>query len=180
MLKKSMQKFITGNSGKGSISMNSREIELDFTIRPVTAEDESLIDDFFAVMGDESRAFFNRHDGNHQSAVNFCRNPEEKTRYFLAEADGAMIGLVFLWDLNTTIPWLGIAVRENLKGKHIGRKLIAFAQDYAREHGKGGIQLTTHIANLRGQSLYETMGFRRMGIYGPSGEFYYLFRYTDE
>lgn len=160
--------------------MNSQDVELDFTIRPVTSEDETLIDDFFAVMSGESRAFFNRHDENHKSAVNFCRNPEEDCQYFLAESEGIMIGLVFLWDLNTTIPWLGIAVRENMKGKHIGRKLIAFAQDYARKHGKGGIQLTTHIANLRGQSLYETMGFRRMGIYGPSGEFYYLFRYTDE
>ena len=100
--------------------MNSHDVELDFSIRPVTAEDEALIDDFFAVMGDESRAFFNRHDGNHQSAINFCRNPEEKCQYFLAESDGVMIGLVFLWDLHTTIPWLGIAVRENMKGKQQG------------------------------------------------------------
>lgn len=154
-------------------------LENEFTIRPVTADDEALIDEFFSVMGGESRAFFNRHDGNHQSAIDFCRNPGNKLQYFLAEADGIMIGLVFLWDLNTSIPWLGIAVREEMKGKHIGRKLIAYAQEYAKEHGKGGIQLTTHIANLRGQSLYETMGFRRMGIHGPSGEFYYLFRYTD-
>ncbi len=154
-------------------------LENEFTIRPVTADDEALIDEFFSVMGGESRAFFNRHDGNHQSAIDFCRNPGNKRQYFLAEADGIMIGLVFLWDLNTSIPWLGIAVREEMKGKHIGRKLIAYAQEYAKEHGKGGIQLTTHIANLRGQSLYETMGFRRMGIHGPSGEFYYLFRYTD-
>jgi len=159
--------------------MNSHDMELGFTIRPILPGDEALIDDFFAVMGDESRAFFNRHDGNHQGTLDYCRNPEENCQYFLAEADGVMIGLVFLWDLHTSIPWLGIAVRENMRGKHIGRKLIAFAQDYAREHGKGGIQLTTHIANLRGQSLYETMGFRRMGIYGPNGEFYYLFRYTD-
>ena len=97
----------------------------------------------------------------------------------MAEEDGRMIGLVFLWDMNTSVPWLGIGVREDMRGKHIGRKLIAFAQDYVRKLGKGGIQLTTHIANLRGQTLYEAMGFQKMGTYGPTGEFYSIFRYMD-
>jgi len=152
----------------------------DLHIRPVTAADEELVNEFFSVMGVESRAFFNRSDGNRKGVIEFCRNPSPTRQYFLAEADGVMAGLIFLWDLNTSIPWIGIAVRENLKGKHIGRRLIAFLQEYARSLGKGGLQLTTHCANLRGQVLYEAMGFRKIGFHGPSGEFYYLFRYTDE
>ncbi|MBR4865726.1 MAG: GNAT family N-acetyltransferase [Clostridia bacterium] len=151
----------------------------DILIRPMVAEDEDLINEFFDAMGGEARAFFNRFGGNQKNTLHFVKNPEENRRYWMAELDGKMAGYVFLWDLHTSIPWLGIAVREDLKGKRLGRRLIAHAQSYVRDTGKGGIQLTTHLANIRGQVLYETMGFQRMGIHGASGEFYYLWRFED-
>ena len=153
----------------------------NITIRPIVPGDEDMINEFFAVMGPESTAFFNRGRGNQNGTLKFCREQNTDRRiYWMAEdEEGKMAGLVFLWDLHTGIPWLGIAVREDLKGRHLGRKLIAFAQDYAAANGKGGIQLTTHLANLRGQVLYETMGFKRMGMHGESGEWYYLFRFGE-
>ena len=152
----------------------------DINIRLIKPGDEDMINEFFSVMGPESRAFVNRRGGNQKFTLKYCKEQPENQRFWMAEADGVMVGLVFLWDLDTSIPWLGIAVRENMKGKQLGRRLIAHAQDYARADGKGGIQLTTHCANLRGQVLYEAMGFTRIGVHGASGEFYYLFRYTDE
>ena len=149
-------------------------------IRLLTADDEEKLNEFFSVMGGESRAFFNRNDGNRQSALRYLRDPKPSVKYWISEEDGIITGLVFLWDLDTSIPWLGIAVREELKGRHLGRELISFVQDYAREHGKGGIQLTTHIANMRGQALYEAMGFRNLGFHLGNGEFYYLFRYPAD
>jgi len=150
-------------------------------IRQIVPGDEEKINAFFAVMGPEARAFVNRFGGNQKGTLKFCEEQDtDKRIYWMAEdADGKMAGLVFLWDLHTGVPWLGIAVREDLKGKHLGRRLIAFAQEYARKAGKGGIQLTTHLANLRGQVLYETMGFKRMGMHGESGEWYYLFRFGE-
>ena len=97
--------------------------------------------------------------------------------FWMAEQDNKMVGLVFFKEWNTSIPWLGIAVREDCKGQGLGPTLIRFAQDYALQAGKGGIQLITHAANLRGQLLYESMGFERIGVHGKSGEWYYLFRY---
>ena len=151
----------------------------DVRIRPMVAEDEELINEFFDSMGGEARAFFNRFGGNQRNTLHCVKNPEENRRYWMAELDGKMAGYVFLWDLHTSIPWLGLAVREDLKGKRLGRRLIAHAQSYIRDTGKGGIQLTTHLANIRGQVLYETMGFQRVGIHGASGEFYYLWRIED-
>lgn len=149
-------------------------------IRPMLPGDEEQINAFFACMGSDSRALFNRHNGNQNAALDFCRTQNtDRRQYWIAILDKQMAGMVFLWDLHTSIPWLGIAVRDDLRGKHLGRQMIAFTQEYVRSHGKGGIQLTTHPANLRGQSLYETMGFQRLGTYGASGEWYYLFRYTD-
>ncbi|MBR5445142.1 MAG: GNAT family N-acetyltransferase [Clostridia bacterium] len=156
------------------------DIPYPLEIRPIVPGDEEQINTFFETMVGESRALFNRHSGNQNAVLDFCRTQNtDRRQYWMALLDGQMAGLVFLWDLHTSIPWLGIAVREDLRGKHLGRTLISFAQEYVRSHGKGGIQLTTHPANLRGQSLYETMGFTRLGTYGASGEWYYLFRFQD-
>ena len=159
--------------------MNSHDVELDFTIRPVTEEDEPLIDDFFAVMSGESRAFFNRTDYNRKGALRYCNSPDPTRRYWIAEYDGKMAGYVFFMDYNTSIPCLGIAVRDDLQGLHLGTTLMTFAINHIKEVGKGGIQLTTVFANLRGQMLYEKMGFKCMGQYKNGQEFFYLYRFTD-
>jgi len=142
--------------------------------------DEQRVKDFFAQMGGESRSFFNRGrwNENHTLGV-FDPAKEEQYKnnvYFMALDGERMAGYVFLYDLNKSIPWLGIAVSEEWKGRHIGRDLMAQAETYAREHGKGGILLTTHTANLRGQSLYERCGYERLGMH-YSGEVLYLKRF---
>jgi len=152
--------------------------EMDISIRPIVPGDEGLIEEFFASMGGESRALFNRNDWNRTTVLQFCK--EQKVgyhRYWMAEYEGKMAGMVFLWDLQTSIPWLGIGVRDDLHGKHLGSRLIAFVQDYVKKEGKGGIQLTTHLANVRGQALYEKMGFELIGFSGQHNEWYYLFRF---
>jgi len=53
---------------------------------------------------------------------------------------------------------------------------MAHAEAHARELGKGGILLTTHIANLRGQGLYEGCGYEYLGVH-TSGERLYLKRF---
>ena len=154
---------------------------LDFdVIRPAEAEDEEMINEFFSVMGGESRGFFNRGDGNRRGFLSYIKDKPDSVRYWIGIIDGKMAGMVFLWDLNTSIPWMGIAVREEYKGQHLGRRLVAFVQDYVRKLGKGGIQLTTHVPNIRGQGLYEAMGFEKIGTHGASGEFYYIYRFRDK
>ena len=91
-----------------------------------------------------------------------------------------MLGFVFLTDWNTTIPALGIGVRDDLKGMHLGSRLMDLAIDEVKRAGKGGIRLTTHIANLRGQMLYEKKGFRCMGQYTNGLEVFYLLWFEDE
>ena len=147
------------------------------TIRLFTPQDRSLVEAFFNQMGGESRAFFNRGDCNRKWALKYFEEPENPTmRRWMAELDGQMVGYVFLWDLDTSIPWLGIAVADTLKGKGFGSRLLETAKAYAIDQGKGGVLLTTHLANLRGQGLYERNGYKRMGIH-DSGEILYLLRF---
>ena len=145
-------------------------------IRLITPQDLPLVEAFYAQMGGESRAFFNRGDGNHQFTLRALRGKTSDTAFFLAELEGRMVGTVFLWDTHKRIPWLGIAVAEDCKGRHLGRALLAHAHEYARSLGAGGVLLTTAIANIRGQGLYERMGYERLGQHS-SGEYLYLLRF---
>ena len=149
----------------------------DINIRIITKDDVNLVNEFFDQMGPESRSFVNRGDGNRRGILRNLNEGAENCVMWMAEKGGKMVGLVWLWDLNKRIPWLGIAVAENLKGAHLGGKLLAHAENYATENGYGGIFLTTHTANLRGQVAYEKAGFEKLGLHMGSMEFLYISRF---
>lgn len=143
------------------------------TFRPLTQDDRVLIDAFFDQMGGESRAFFNRGDGNRKTAHDYIEGRRPDSEYYVLEKDNKVIGLVFLWEVDKGVPTLGIAVHEAYKGLGLGRFLITRMIDRAKALNRGGIQLTTGIANIRGQSLYSRMGFEFLGTH-KTGEFMYL------
>ena len=152
-------------------------------IRPMLPEDRSLVEEFFQQMGEESASFFNRNRGNERRTLAFLEGRKPDHLFWLAEditEDGPkMAGLVFLWDIQTSVPWLGIAVAENWQGKPLGRRLIGATKDWCLEKGRGGILLTTAQTNFRGQGLYERCGFEKLGVH-HSGEFLYLLRFDRE
>lgn len=152
--------------------------DLDVVIRPFVDSDSLLVSGFFDQMGGETRAFFNRGDGNRETAMRFFLKGPGNNVYFLAESGGRMVGYVFLCDMHKGIPWLGVAVAEDWKGKHLGRKLLTYAHQYAMRHNKGGILLTTAVANIRGQGLYERMGYEHIGTH-KDGEYLYLIRFDQ-
>ena len=151
----------------------------DLEIREAKTGDEALINEFFDAMGGESRAMFNRRDFNRRGVLKFCAKPDKTRRYWLAIYGEIMIGYVFFLDFNSSIPALGIAIRDEYRGMHLGRGLIEFAKDRIKESGKGGMQLTTHLANIRAQALYEAEGFTCMGQCKNGSELFYLFRFYD-
>lgn len=142
-------------------------------VREHSDEDLALLERFFDQMGVETRAFFNHGDWNRKfMEQSIAGTSDEVSVSWIAEAGGEVAGYVFLTFADTGIPWLGIAIAENMKGRHLGRTLIQIAKDWAAENGKGGIILTTHVANIRAQRLYENCGFKRLGIH-TSGEVLY-------
>ena len=157
----------------------NKELIEKLTVREVLPSDTELIGEFFTAMGAESRALFNRRDYNRNGVLKYCRRPDGTRRYFIAELDGRMAGYVFFLSFDTSIPELGLALRDDLQGQHLGRELVAFALDEAKRNGKGGLLLTTHVANLRGQALYEAMGFVCMGQCKNGTELFYLYRYRE-
>lgn len=149
----------------------------DLTFRVVKNNDSAdlaLLEAFFDQMGAETSAFFNHGNENRIFMRNsLCGKSDTKDIHWVAILDGRVVGYVFLIKTDHSNPWLGIAVSEDMKGRHLGTKLIDLAKGYSRKEGKGGIFLTTHIANIRGQRLYEKCGFIRLGVH-TSGEFLYF------
>jgi len=148
----------------------------ELLIREFTIDDENLVKSFFDQMGGETKILF-RSDGNFKNAMRFFDKTSENTVYFLVEHNGIMVGYLYLWDMDKSIVWLGVAVHDTIKGKGLGKKLMAHAEEYAKKHNKGGILLTTHFANIRGQALYEQTGYEMLGVYGSNMEFLYLRRF---
>ena len=160
--------------------MNDKDITNDIKLRELRSDDENIINEFFDSMGGESRSLFNRRDYNRRGALKQCAKPLPDRKYWIAELDGKMAAYVFFLAWDTSIPELGIAVRDELQGMHIGKHLMSFALQTAKDSGKGGIQLTTHVANLRAQALYEDMGFVCKGLYKNGMELFYLLSFREE
>jgi RimJ/RimL family protein N-acetyltransferase len=77
-----------------------------------------------------------------------------------------MIGTVILWDWTKPVPWFGICSRDGWQGQGLGNRMMTCAVEYAKQHGKGGILLTTHKENLRAQALYKKYDFETIGVDG--------------
>jgi ribosomal protein S18 acetylase RimI-like enzyme len=158
--------------------------DADISIRLMTGADDDLFVAFYAALSQETLFFFSAHDPNpvklHELVAGI---PAETTiRRFAAVYPGEhgeeMAGYLFLWDLDRMVPWLGICVRDDFKGQGLGTRLMRHAQEYCRARGKGGILLTTHKENMRGQALYRKMGFEILGV-DPRDELLMIFRLDD-
>lgn len=159
---------------------NKIEIADGVVIRPIVPADKPLMEEFFKAMGGESRAMFDRSGYNSRTMLKYCDEPIPTQRFWMAEYEGKAAGYVFFYNYGSMIPELGIAVRDDLKGLHLGSRLMDYAIDHAKGAGKGGIRLTTLTANVRGQVLYERKGFKRLGLYTNLIELFYLLSFEDK
>ena len=150
-------------------------------IRELLSADLPMVLEFFDQMAGDTRAMFNRNDVNRLRAIEHLKRAQSDNEIHFAAVvpseDGElMVGYVFLWDIDKKLPWLGVAVREDWKGHHLGRQLLDYVDTWAKPKGYGGLMLTSVPANVRAHALYERMGFSYHGVY-PDSEFLYIKRY---
>lgn len=153
------------------------EGKLLFTYRLLADGDVGAVNSFFDKMGGESRAFFNRRNYNRRRAIDFCLGKSPYSRYFGVFQNEALAGIVFLLDADTGIPELGLALRDDLQNKGFGHELASFGVSEAKRLGAGGVYLTTHVANVRAQALYESEGFKLIGTAKDGTELAYLLKF---
>lgn len=154
----------------------------DSQIRELKQQDLAMALEFFDQMAGDTRAMFNRGDVNRLRLIEHLSGSGNDNQVHFAATvkdpagEEKMVGYVFLWDIHRKVPWLGIAVREDWKGHHLGRRLLQHLDDWAKPRGYGGLMLTSVPANVRAHALYSRMGFEYYGVY-PDSEFLYIKRY---
>lgn len=149
---------------------------MDYTFREMRQNDKEKMRAFYAGLGEESTAFFNVNHGNENRTMDFFSSPRPHHRYFVAEIGNEIAGHLFIWDTDTAVPWLGIAVRDDFQGQGAGAYMLRSLFSLLEGEGYGGLLLRTAQTNTAAQRLYEKCGFQRLGAH-PSGEYLYLKRF---
>ncbi|MED1601956.1 GNAT family N-acetyltransferase [Alkalihalophilus marmarensis] len=89
----------------------------------------------------------------------------ERGECFIAEESGETIGvMVLLHTRPDTIELVNVAVCENMQGQGIGRRLVEFAVDSAKEKGFKTIEVGTGNSSIGQLALYQKCGFRIKGV----------------
>lgn len=78
---------------------------------------------------------------------------------WVAERDGALVGLLVLKPEADHLLLDNIAVSPTAQGAGIGARLLALADDYAREHGISEIRLYTNEAMTENLAYYPRHGY---------------------
>ena len=153
-----------------------RQIADGVVFRRMRQEDREKVQAFFDGMGEESAAYFNVNHGNEKRVMAYFADGRQDHRFWTAEAEGVIVGLAFIWDLFSCVPWFGVAVRDGWQGRHIGTGIVNAVCAECKSEGRGGILLRTAQSNLKARALYEKGGFEPIGLH-PSGEQLYLKRF---
>lgn len=147
-------------------------------IRELISSDKEMVQEFFDNMSERSVSFFNVNHGNEKRTMEFFINGKTDHKFFVVTDEKEIIALAFIWDINTSIPWFGIAVNDKYQGQGIGKMFILDIFARLKRQGFGGLFLRTSAENIPAQKLYEKCGFEKIGTH-PSGEYLYIKRWKD-
>ena len=95
-------------------------------------------------------------------------------RYLVAEENGNILGYAGAWIILDESHITNIAVREDARGRGIGRKLTAELLRVLSNLGAGYATLEVRVSNQPAQNLYKSLGFvsvgKRKRYYEDNGE----------
>ncbi len=142
-----------------------------YVIRPIKHSDGELIATYYSTLSETTKVIFPGYPFTDEEAHRLAREEADHPgmmRYIvidplMAESTGQMIGTVWFWNWDCMIPWIGLMIADSYQGRGLGSRMMAHAINEARMKGKGGILLTTHKENIRGQTLYARYGFQIIG-----------------
>ena len=117
---------------------------------------------------DSYRQFYGR-ESNLDGAREFllARFNHGESTLFIAQEAGSGIGFAQLYpsfssaSLARTFILNDLFVRENYRGKGVGRLLIAAAVDFAKSLDAARVTLSTGVTNGPAQALYDSYGWKR-------------------
>lgn len=84
-------------------------------------------------------------------------------RYLVAEAGGEVIGYAGAWLILDESHITNVAIREDMRGLGLGRKLMQELLQYLSNLGAAYATLEVRVSNERAQRLYQSLGFIPVG-----------------
>ena len=84
-------------------------------------------------------------------------------RYLVAEQDGQILGYAGAWIILDESHITNIAVREDVRGKGLGKKLTKQLLQILSNLGACYATLEVRVSNIRAQNLYKSLGFVSVG-----------------
>jgi ribosomal-protein-alanine N-acetyltransferase len=84
--------------------------------------------------------------------------------YLVARHDGRVIGYVGMWLILEECHITNVAVHPDWRGRGVGKLLMGSAIAFAEAAGARRITLEVRRSNLVAQHLYESFGFRNVGV----------------
>lgn len=84
-------------------------------------------------------------------------------RYLVAEEDGQVLGYAGAWVILDESHITNIAVREDARGRGLGKRLTGELLQVLSNLGACYATLEVRVSNLRAQNLYKSLGFISVG-----------------
>jgi len=150
--------------GYGIIANN-----MHLTIRKATLED---LPEIIRLIADD---FLGRQRESFELPIKSCYvdafreiDADPNNELLVAELDGAVVGtmqltftpsLSFQGGRRSTVE--SVRVDESLRGRGIGREMMLWAIERAKERDCVSMQLTSHVERPRAHTFYERLGFHR-------------------
>jgi len=97
-----------------------------------------------------------------------CGEDIENNHVWVAVAKANIIGCVVLIPADGFLKFANLAVHPDHRGQGLGRNLIDFSEQEAKNQGYGEMRLNTHAAMPENIQLYSHLGWRETGRDGNS------------
>ena len=139
-------------------------------IRPATEDDRAFILSLADRLADFDRPAWRTAeeiaDGDRRALAGELDAPSDDNGLFVASLDRQPAGCLLMWTLEDYFSGTRhahisvIAVTRAAEGRGVGRALMDYAEQWARERGHTRLTLSVFESNRRAQQLYERAGFQ--------------------
>ena len=98
------------------------------------------------------------------------RDDAPATMAWVAEADGAVVGVATAREfpgihVSAPVAWLTVlVVDERVRGRGVGRQLVAGAEAWARRIGAPRLSLTSAVHRKEAHQFYINLGYQQTGV----------------
>jgi len=102
------------------------------------------------------------------------------SRFLVAEEGGKVVGYLIAWVVGKTCDINKIAVLPSFRRRGVGKELLKKLLEVLKEEGVEEIFLEVRESNVPAIKLYESLGFRRIGLregyYGNENAFVFCLK----